>query len=302
MRPRLFCCLAMAAFLAGLAARPAPAEEPKERAKEEAAIAKAAEAFVEAFHKGDARALAAFWTPDGDYVDETGHDLKGRQAIQKGFEEFFAENKGVKLRIESKSLRFVTPDVAIEDGTTSVLSPDGLPPSRSRYTIVHVKKDGQWLLSSVRDAPYTPPSNYDNLKGLEWAVGSWSGEGDKGDAEHLTLSWTENQNFLTASFSASVKGVSVGSATHWIGWDPEAKRIRSWIFDAAGGFGEGSWTKDGDRWVIKTSSVRQDGKKATATIVLGRGDANTLTLQAKDRTVGGEAIPDTKEFKLKRVD
>ena len=44
-----------------------------------AAINKTAEAFVEAFHKGDAKALAAFWTPDGDYVDENGRVLKGRR-------------------------------------------------------------------------------------------------------------------------------------------------------------------------------------------------------------------------------
>lgn len=301
MRTRFVCALTALALLLAVAA-PAGRAQPPKSSPDEDAIVKNAEAFHKAFEAGDAKAVANFWTADGDYVDLKGKHLKGRAAIEKAFAEFFAENKGLKLRINITSLRVLTPDLAVEDGTTEVIPPDGGPPSRARYTIVHVKKDGQWLLCSVRDAPYTPPSNYDNLKGLEWAVGSWSGEGDKGDAEHLTLSWTENQNFLTASFSASVKGVSVGSATHWIGLDPEAKRIRSWIFDAAGGFGEGSWTKDGDRWVIKTSSVRQDGKKATATIVLGRGDANTLTLQAKDRTVGGEAIPDTKEFKLKRVD
>src|SRR5947208_10262820 len=55
--------------------------------------------------------------------------------------------------------------------------------------------------------------------------------------------------------------------------DPQARRVRSWIFDAAGGFGEGAWTREGNRWVVKTTSVLQDGKRATATIVLGPGDA-----------------------------
>lgn len=100
--------------------------------------------------------------------------------------------------------------------------------------------------------------------------------------------------------AAKVKGVSVGSATQWIGWDPQAKRVRSWIFDASGGFGEGAWTKDNAKWMVKTSSILQDGKKATATIVLGRVDANTLSLQSKDRTVDGKAVPDTKELMLKR--
>ena len=85
--------------------------------QEEAAITKTAEAFVEAFQKGDAKAVAAFWAPDGDYVDATGRVLQGRPAIEKDFENLFAENKGLKLRIEVASLKFPTPDTAVEDGT-----------------------------------------------------------------------------------------------------------------------------------------------------------------------------------------
>ena len=113
----------------------------------EAAIQKNAEAFVEAFHRGDAQALAAFWAPDGVYTDLAGRQLKGREAIAKAFTGLFAANKGLKVQIESLALRFVSPDVAIEEGTTAVFPPDGGPPSRARYTNVHVKKDGQWLLS-----------------------------------------------------------------------------------------------------------------------------------------------------------
>jgi uncharacterized protein (TIGR02246 family) len=288
-------------LLAGLAAGPGLAQQPKGDPKDLAALAKNAEAFIEAFHKGDAKALAAFWAPDGDYTDQAGRHLKGREAIEKLFQGLFAENKGLKVRIESDSLRFVTPEVAVEDGTTFVIPPDGSPPSRARYVNVHVKKDGKWLLSSVRDTPFVPPGNYEHLRGLEWAVGTWSSENDKGETEHLSLAWTDNQNFLVGTFAATAKDVAVARATHWIGWDPQAKRVRSWIFDAAGGFGEGAWTRDGDKWAVKTTSVMQDGRKATATFLLGRVDADTLTLQAKDRAVDGKAIPDSKEVKLKRV-
>ena len=50
---------------------------------QQAAIHNTAAAFIEAFHKGDAKALAAFWTPDGDYIDDTGRVLTGREAIEK---------------------------------------------------------------------------------------------------------------------------------------------------------------------------------------------------------------------------
>jgi uncharacterized protein (TIGR02246 family) len=277
------------------------AREAEGDAKDKAAIQRNGEAFVEAFHKGDARALAAFWTPNGDYTDETGRHLKGSAAIEKAFEKYFAENKGLKLRIESESLRFVTPDVAIEDGITEVISPNGGPPNRARYNIVHVKKDGQWFLSSVHDAALAPPSNREHLHGLAWAIGEWTGEADKGEAERLTVAWTDNENFVIATFARTSGDMTVAGATQWIGWDPLEKRVRSWIFDAAGGFGEGSWTQDGNKWVVKTHSVLQDGKKATATFIVTYLDADTLSLQARDRSVGGQPIPDSPEVKLKRV-
>ena len=301
MRTRRLLFLLLLALMGGAAAGPGVGQQPKGDASDKKAIAQTAEAFIEAFNKGDAKALAAFWTPDGDYTNPSGRHLKGRETLEKAFQSFFEENKGSTLRLESESLRFVTPEVTIEDGTSFVLHSDGSPPSRARYTVVHVKKDGKWFLSSVREAPFVPPSNHEQLGGLEWAIGEWSAKSDKGDAEHLSVSWTDNQNFIIGTFASTAKGVSVGEATHWIGWDPQAKRIRSWIFDASGGFGEGAWTRDGDHWVIKTKSVHQDGKNATATYHISRVDGDTLRLQGTDRTVDGKAIPDTKEFKLKRV-
>src|SRR5262245_9405737 len=189
MRARLLWCLAVPAVLFGLTALPGLAEQDKGNSKDGAAIQKNAEAFIEAFHKRDAKALAAFFTMDADHTDQTGRTLKGRDAIERAFTSLFSENKGLKLSVESESLRFVTPDVAIEDGTTARIPADGGPPSRARYTIVHVKKDGQWFLSRVRNAPFTPPSNAEHLSGLEWAIGDWAGETGSGEVERLSFAW-----------------------------------------------------------------------------------------------------------------
>jgi hypothetical protein len=43
-------------------------------------------------------------------------------------------SKGLKLRIDVNSVRFVTPDLAIEDGISSVILPNGKPPNQARYT------------------------------------------------------------------------------------------------------------------------------------------------------------------------
>jgi uncharacterized protein (TIGR02246 family) len=300
MRKRTGLLLAIPAAVFVWWVLPGPAQDRQGSPESSTAISKNAEAFIEAFHKGDARALAAFWTPDGEYADQTGKVLKGREAIEKAFQGLFAENKDLKLRIDSDSLHFVTPDVAIEKGTTSVFSPDGAPPSRAHFTVVHVRKDNQWYMDSVRDTPFVPPANYEHLRGLEWAIGDWMGNTDNGEVERLSFDWTENQNFIVSSFTTTAKNVSVGDATLWIGWDPESKKVRAWLFDSTGGFGEGSWSQEGNKWSLKMASVLQDGKKAAGTYVLSR-DGETLTLQAKDRSLDGKAIPDGKEVKMKRA-
>jgi uncharacterized protein (TIGR02246 family) len=294
-------CLAVPAVLVGLTVLPGVAQQGKSDPKEGAVIQKNAEAFIAAFEKGDAKALAAFWAPDGDYTDQAGRHLVGREAIEKAFAELFSEAKGLKVGITSLSLRFPTPDVAIEDGITEVFPPGGQPPSRARYTIVHVKKDGHWMLSSVRDAIFTPPSQYDHLKGLEWAIGDWAGDSESGEVERLSLVWAENQNFITGTFATTLKQFSLGNMKVWIGWDPIAKNVRSWSFDAAGGFGEGTWTQEGKKWTVKSSMTLPDAKKVSGSVVISQVDPDTITIQRKGATVDGKPVPDMKEVKLKRL-
>jgi len=294
--------LPLAVLAAVLAVRPGLAQGPKRNPVEEAALLKNAEAFVAAFHKGDAKALAALWTVDGDYTDMDGRVMKGRDAIEKAFVGFFAHNKGLKLRIDIAELRFVTPDVAIEDGKTEVIPPDGGPPSRARYTIVHVKKDGKWCLSSVRDAAYAPPSNYEHLHQLEWAIGSWASETDKGgEVARYTFTWGEGQNFIDSSFTTTFKNISIGGGTMRVGWDASTKRIRTWTFYTDGGFGEGSGTKEGAKWVFHANFVLRDGTKLEATNHLTMIDPDTITWQTTGRTVNGKQVPDTAAVTMKRV-
>jgi len=284
-----------------LAARAGLAGQAKGITKEEAALQKAAEAFVAAFNKGDAQAVAAHWAPDGDYIDQEGKLLKGRKAIEKAMQGFFAENKGAKLRINIGSVRLVSPTTAIEDGTTDVIPADGSVPHRARYTIVHVKQDGQWLLASVREAAYTAPNHSEHLRGLEWLIGGWADEAEKGEVAQVHFSWSDNGNFIISSFSTSIKGVPIGGGTQWIAWDPAMKRIRSWTFQSSGGFAEAVWTQDSNKWLSKTTATLPDGKKVTATNIVTRVDANTVTWQSTGRMVDGKAVPDSPAVRMKRL-
>lgn len=299
MRLRMWWLLAAPAVLLALVAQQAPAQEKNLQA--EAALLKKAESFVAAFHNGDAKALAGHWSTDGDYTNQTGKTLKGRDAIEKAFTGLFAENKGLKLRIDSLSLRFITPDVAIEDGLTSVLPPDGGPPSRARYTIVHVRRSGEWYLSSVRDAPYAPPGNHEHLAELEWLVGEWVDANAKGETARIAYQWGENQNFLIGEFTTTFKQFAIGGGTHRIGWDPANKQIRSWTFEVDGGFGGGLWTRAGEQWTIQSSATLKDGKKMTASGILKRVNPDTMTLEFRDRTIDGQPTEAAKMLTFKRV-
>lgn len=286
--------LATAIFASRVHAGDAAVAQPEE-------IHKTAAAFIAAFEKGDAKTVASFWTADGDYIDQSGRALKGRKAIEDDFTEFFAANKGMKVRLDVGSVQLPTPDIAIEDGVSSVTMPDGSPPSRARYTNILVKQDGHWLLQSVREAPYVPRNNYQHLRALEWAIGEWVDNGPNGQVAHVTFDWTPDLNFIISNRAVAVKDMFLDNGTQRIGWDPAAKLLHSWTFETDGGFGEGTWTQDGDKWTIKASSVLQSGDQVISTNVVTRVDADTITWQAKDVTVNGKAIPDTAVITMKRV-
>jgi uncharacterized protein (TIGR02246 family) len=308
MRARLWAGCALIAVAAGAAAWAGGAanvtviQEPEKKIDPaEEPILKSADAFVQAFNKGDAKALAAFWTEKGEFTGSDGEKLVGHDAIEKELQALFDENKGVQLRIEVESIKFLSPDVAVEEGVSALLHADGTPPSHSRYTNIHVKKDGKWLLESVKVSPYSPPSNAGNLKMFEGLIGTWSDEGENGTTT-IEFEWTENQNFILAHFSTSKKGVLMTGGTAWIGWDASEKIVRTWMFEGNGGFGQGTWSKADGKLTGKSSAVMPDGKKASVTNVVSRVDANTIQWEIKDRVLDGKPLPALKTATMKRVE
>jgi uncharacterized protein (TIGR02246 family) len=258
--------------------------------------------FIAAFNKGDAKAVAGFYTPDATYVDEDGREFKGREAIEQLYEKTFAARKGAKLAIRVTAAKQLSPDVALHDGITEVMPAGGGFPTATRFSAVLVKKDGEWYLQSIHEAEAHPPSNAEHLEDLEWLLGEWAGEVEKGDSATASYEWAENQNFIVSSFATTLDGIPVAGGTQWIGWDAIDKQIRSWSFYSGGGFGEAVWTKDGDHWLIKTTARTADGKKVSATNVVTRTGDDRMTWQLTKLMVNGESLPDLKPVKMKRVE
>jgi hypothetical protein len=227
--------------------------------------------------------------------------LKGRAEIQAAFEQLFAQHKGLKLGIESASVNAVSPDVMIDDGSTAVIPTDGGAPTVARYTNVFVKKDGQWLLSSVRDAAYTPPSHFPQLQPLEWLTGAWVDEEAKGAVGRAVFEWTPDRNFLVSTQTVTLGDTLVSRVTEFIGWNAATKQIESHSFSSDGSTGHSAWSQDGDKWTITTTGVTPDGKKLTATSTAARTGADAIAWQPKERALDGKPLPALPAAKMKRA-
>jgi uncharacterized protein (TIGR02246 family) len=299
MRKLLWMSAAMAVILTGSGL--VRTDSPKDTVSDEKSLQERAKALIEAFDRGDAAALAEFWTPDGDYMDELGHYFKGRQAIKKSFAKLFASEKGAKLRGHLISVNLVRPDLLIADGLMEVFPPGDALPASARYTSVNVKQGGKWLIASFREAIASAPSQAGKLEELSWLIGVWAQESDKGPQAQLAFSWAENQNFIVNHFTTTLKDVPVAGGTQWIGWDAAAKQIRSWVFDSTGSISEAAWTRDGNRLISKTTTSLSDGKRASSVNIVTRIDADHMTLQFTSRTVDGKTLSYGEVVKLQRV-
>ncbi len=287
-------------------------------AADEAAIRKNAAAFVKAYQAGDAKTLAEHFAADAECAHESNVCCRGRAAIEESLAEFFEENPGCKLKKSIDSIRFVSPDVAIEDGTTVCECADESSCVVCRYTTVHVRTDGRWLVASVRDRDSRDLKEHSlKLEQLAWLQGEWVDEGDDA-VVHFSCEPIDKGNFLMRSFMIEIAGQEKMTGTQRIGWDPLTGKLRAWIFDSSGSFGEGVWYRASDEnfasdddgetpdtdgeadqpaneecWILKTNGVLADGKTASSTSIYTRIDDHTMTWQSVHHEIAGVHQPDS---------
>lgn len=267
-----------------------------------AALQAANKAFVKAFNHRDADAIAAMWDEDGDYIDETGTRYAGRDAIHSEFEHYFHTSYGRKIKLHADSVRFLRPDIVLIDGTSEVDPAPAGKPVVGRFSAIRIKKDGQWLLTSVRESAEEVASNYEHLKPLEWMIGEWVDQEDS-TSIYTSAVWSKNKNFILRKFKVNLKDRILLSGTQRVGWDPIRKQIKSWTFDTDGGVSEGYWSHQGNRWVVQKVGVLLDGTRASATntYTLDKNDADGFLWESQNRIVGNVHEPDIEQVKVVRL-
>jgi len=280
----------------GFAQAPADKSSP-----EQAAITALEHAFEAAYAKADIKALGDFFADDADYTTDEGRSFSGRAEIEGALKEGLMANRGAKLDIQVQSVRALGPDTIIEKGSTTVTSKSG-ETSGALYTAVHVKKDGKWKILQLVETPLPTITPRDHLQELAWLVGSWE-ESDK--SNDLTISslysWARGGNFLTRSITVKRAGNVTLEGWQIIGWDPIQERLHSWTFDGEGGYADGYFTRDGNRWLLRESGVTPDGNRTGSDSTISKVAADKFTWESNNRTLDGEPQPGIGRIEISRV-
>lgn len=284
------------------AAAKVPAEKPAAGAPTASAAAKPspdADAvrqttmnLAKAFGEHDAKAFAATFTADGEYLDETGAVYHGRKAIEEDFTEFFKAHPNASIQVMIDSTRPIAPGIMAADGRTLFLRDKGGEPVNGHCSFICTKDGGKWLIASLREEEAGDPvSHHDHVKQLEWMVGDWIDEAADSHV-HFSCQWDESGSFLLRNFEVHLAGQKTITGTQRIGYDPITGHLKSWVFDSGGGYADGYFHRDGDSWILHASGVTSDGQMASGANVFNRIDDHRMTWGAFDRVIGGERVPD----------
>ncbi|WP_439627086.1 YybH family protein [Gemmata sp.] len=260
------------------------------------AVVKSARDFEAAFNTGDAKAVAALWTANGESREATGETFRGRLAIEKAYAEFFKANAGARVEVLVKSVRFPAKDVAVEEGLVrQTRGPKDLPGTTS-YVTVHAREGGQWKIALSSEAGV----GNDRLEDLDWLLGNWTAR-VKDDAVTFTFARDPKKPNLTATFTRTPAGKEPVTGTVRIAADPETGRIRSWAFEDDGAHSQGLWFCDGKSWVIDAHGVLADGTPTAERIILQRVAPDAITWRVVDRVLGDARVKDAPPVRLTRA-
>lgn len=293
------------------AVEPAHLPQPVPASPQTAEIRDMLAGYLQAFNRHDAAAAAGHWAIAGESLNlDSGESTRGREAVRQVFASLFEIDAEAAMDIDISGIRPLREDVAVVDGVSRVSYADG-EAAGSRFSAVLIREAGQWQLANVREAACAVPDRPRRpLEELAWLVGSWE-NACEGVTASSQCSWSGDRAYLTrhhiisASPPASeppragdgrIPGLLSAAAagrrelSEIIAWDPERESIRSWIFSADGRFAEGTWSRDGDSWVVRIEGRGLDaGREARCTLATDGPDG--LAVESDGESLAGLLPP-----------
>jgi uncharacterized protein (TIGR02246 family) len=228
-------------------------------------------------------------------TDRSGtHLTSGRDEIQARYERIFSDDP-LHIAIEVDSVRFVAPNLAIEDGTFHLTPADDetVPPRSTTYTAVLIQDDaGAWRIASTRSLKDVTGAA-GHLTALADALkGEWTYRDPEGVRLDLAFGWDATGTSITGQMLTTTADAEPQEGSIRINWDASKRQIVSWMFDAQGGFTHGVWTPTDKGWLIRSEGTTADGETLTACQHLTTEGSETLIWAASQRIVDGENVPD----------
>jgi uncharacterized protein (TIGR02246 family) len=277
----------------------APAAQPKPAdGGVEAGIKASVAEYEKAFNAADAKAAAALWTAEGEYVSDGGEVARDRVEIEKSLAAFFKAHPQAKAEVRVESVRALGRSLATAEGVVRLKVPGEDEAAESRYTALHVLEGGRWQVASVHEWVPDPGTDITPQQ-LDWMVGEWAAKGEGGEVK-ITFAWDENKVFINGKYAITKDGKAVSSGTQVFGPNPGGG-IAVWTFDSSGTTGHGVWVRDGTRWLNEAVGVLPDGTEVASLNVIVPLGPDAFTWQTTDRAAAGVPLPALPPVKVTRV-
>lgn len=130
---------------------------PLPQAEVDAAVQQLEDAYVAAYNRGDAKAVADLYAEDATILGEYGAMGIGREAIQHTLTFAFSQSARPKIENKPRHSEAITKDVIVLHGTSHIMPADPTVPALdSLYTKVLVRRAGQWRIAAVQMAQPNP--------------------------------------------------------------------------------------------------------------------------------------------------
>jgi ketosteroid isomerase-like protein len=286
--PKLLSCAAIGLFMTN-GQMPTAYAQAAAAKNDEAAVRQAGKDYLAAVERGDLKAVADLWAADGTYTDEFGHTSRVHDLLDH--EAGGGKVVRPKTDVSDVKIRFLTPDVAVEEGNCETPSSTGASAIRGHYSALWIRQSGHWKLEDLRESRLDLSPDSGQLAELDIFAGQWSGEVNKLKID-VSANWNSAKTFLRRDFKVSSAGKEIFSGLQEIGWDPVSKHIRSWMFNDDGSYGDGLWSLEGNSWMVLTTRELPDGQTSKATHIYKFSNKNTMVWKSIRGSVGGQPADD----------
>lgn len=257
--------------------------------------------------------LIGQWTFEGDKgrVETVARWTLDNNFVNRRFTVFIGDEvrlRGVELIGWDAAASEIRAWTFLSDGTYSTTgwtdTPEGWVQVALDGTEAEIGATPVAALAALENPPAAAPgpSAADSPLGqLAWMAGEWADE----DEEVVVLTrcrLVADGRFLVRKFTAYVGDALATEGIQVVGYDTEAQRFRSWVFDNEGGHAEGVWKADGDdRWTVKVGGALADGGQSSAVQIIEKVDDDTMLFESVNREVDGRLLPSVGPLLLVRI-